>query len=318
MPHKKNCQCPPCRFRRGESKGQAPRLSVRLDPATRDYLISHKDGARTVIERLVQQEIVAKAASLERSKKATKTANPPVSLSDSRSDDSCPTSVMSLKLPGALEFWAVRFSESLGKNKRLQQLLMGLGLFDQKGRWAIRQLRLGYCSARSQLLEKERRELKKLGMIGPDGREVLADCLTVPYLNPMGEVAGFYGIPLKEHQEDLCTGLGSGFLSTGPMRSPLLLVDGVREALACFGAGVASVQALDLLTPGWFPEFQKRGVAIILAVSERARAESTARELRRLGVSCRWLQAPEEELDRQMLFQDGERLIQELQRAQSL
>lgn len=55
MAHRDDCPCPACRYRRGEGKGQAPQLSVRLDPAVRDYLLSHPDGARATLERLVAQ-----------------------------------------------------------------------------------------------------------------------------------------------------------------------------------------------------------------------------------------------------------------------
>lgn len=57
MAHRPDCPCPACRYRRGEGRGQAPQLSVRVAPEVRDYLLSHPDGARAVIERLVAQEV---------------------------------------------------------------------------------------------------------------------------------------------------------------------------------------------------------------------------------------------------------------------
>lgn len=56
MAHRTDCPCPACRYRRGEGKGQAPQLSVRVSPEVRDYLLSHPAGARAMIERLVAQD----------------------------------------------------------------------------------------------------------------------------------------------------------------------------------------------------------------------------------------------------------------------
>ena len=56
MPHSPNCQCPPCRYRRGEGKGQAPRLSIRIDPEIRDIIHNHPEGPRAYLEGLVRAE----------------------------------------------------------------------------------------------------------------------------------------------------------------------------------------------------------------------------------------------------------------------
>ena len=300
MPHKKNCQCPPCRYRRGKDKGQAPRLSIRLEPAIRDYLLNHPDGARSVIERLVEQEM--NAAKVAKKGRTTH-------LSDK--------SVIR-RPPGPLDLWGAQFHQALEQTKAMKQLLAELGLDNLKGKWVTQQLRLGYCSPRGYRSEAHNRELERLGMVGPDGRETLAGCLTVPYLNPMGHVDGFYGVSPKDPAEDLRTGPGSGLLSTGPLPSELVVVDGVREAIACFSAGLVGVQALDLLTSGWLPVLAKHAKSVILATSDRARAETTARELRRLGVECRWLEVSDHPLDRQMLFQDGASLDGALQRAKPM
>lgn len=56
MPHKPDCACPACCYRRGEGLGQAPRLSIRFDPELRDRVMAHPDGARGYLERLVRQD----------------------------------------------------------------------------------------------------------------------------------------------------------------------------------------------------------------------------------------------------------------------
>ena len=65
MAHREDCPCPACRYRRGEGKGQAPQLSIRLDPKVRDYLLGHPEGARATVERLVAQDQAAAAAELD-------------------------------------------------------------------------------------------------------------------------------------------------------------------------------------------------------------------------------------------------------------
>lgn len=59
MAHREDCPCPACRYRRGEGKGQAPQLCIRVDPAVRDYLMGHAEGARATVERLVAADQAA-------------------------------------------------------------------------------------------------------------------------------------------------------------------------------------------------------------------------------------------------------------------
>lgn len=56
MPHKPDCPCPACCYRRGEGLGQAPRLSLRFDPELRERVVAHPEGARGYLERLVRQD----------------------------------------------------------------------------------------------------------------------------------------------------------------------------------------------------------------------------------------------------------------------
>lgn len=56
MPHNEGCQCPACRFRRGEGKGRVPRLSVCLSPDVLEWIRSRAEGARAYIERLVRRD----------------------------------------------------------------------------------------------------------------------------------------------------------------------------------------------------------------------------------------------------------------------
>lgn len=61
MPHRSDCPCPACRYRRGESAGQAPQLSIRVAPEVREYLLGHPEGARATVERLVADDQAASA-----------------------------------------------------------------------------------------------------------------------------------------------------------------------------------------------------------------------------------------------------------------
>lgn len=349
MPHAKDCQCPPCRYRRGDDKGHAPRLSIRLETDVRDFLLGHEEGARGVIERLVRQEMErgssrksarstekmtvdeiqrrskrlekqvaaldAALAQNEGTVKTQRTTSPVEQLSDkSRSE-------VTLRSPGPLDVWAARFTEALRKTRKADALLTHLGLTGSDGRWAIQQLRLGYCSPQAWRADAERAELQRHGMIAPNGRDRLAGCLTVPYFELMGGIGGFFGARLsKKAGEHVVTGRGSGLLLTGSIQPELVLVDGVLDALACFGAGLTSVQALDLLTPGWFPEFVKRGVsAVTLALGDLSRAEAAAAELRRLGIQCFWAPMPADAEERQLVvFSHAATLDRELKRATPL
>lgn len=326
MPHAKNCQCPPCRYRRGDDKGQAPRLSVRLETGVRDFLLNHQEGARGVIERLVRQEMERGASrkttrstvkmSVEELQRNANRLEKKVAALDAAlehhegmvrtsveqlSDNSRPETA--LRSPGPLDVWTARFTEALGKTRKANALLTHLGLTGSDGRWAVQQLRLGYCSPQAWRTDADRVELQRLGMVGPDGRDRLAGCLTVPYFEPMGGTSGFFGARLsKKAGEHVVTGRGNGLLLTGPIQSELVLVDGVLDALACFGTGLNSVQALDLLTPGWFPVFVKRGVtAVTLALGDPGRAEVAAGELTRLGVQCFWAPMPADAEERQLV-----------------
>lgn len=61
MAHRPGCPCPACRYRRGEGSGQAPQLSIRVVPEVREYLLSHPEGARATVERLVMADQAAGA-----------------------------------------------------------------------------------------------------------------------------------------------------------------------------------------------------------------------------------------------------------------
>lgn len=57
MPHRADCQCPPCRYRRGEDKGQVPNFTIRLHPELIDWIRSRNEKPRAYIERLVREDI---------------------------------------------------------------------------------------------------------------------------------------------------------------------------------------------------------------------------------------------------------------------
>ena len=54
MSHQADCKCPACRYRRGEGKGQAPHLSIRIAPDVKACIMNASEGARAYIERLVR------------------------------------------------------------------------------------------------------------------------------------------------------------------------------------------------------------------------------------------------------------------------
>lgn len=304
MAHKKNCQCPPCCYRRGEDKGQAPRLSIRLNPEIRDYLLQHEDGARGVIERLVGEEMRAGSSSKQLALAEAKRRSEGPKASELQVSDKSKGIEKAVAAPSVLEIWAARFTHTLARSRKIHELLRPVGLDGTNGRWAAQKLRLGYCSRMTSRTEADKKELKKLGMLGPDGRDCLAGCLTVPYCRSNEQLVGFCGVRIRpgKKEREVITGVGSGLLLTG-LDEDLVLVDGVREALTCFGVGVGAVQALDLLTPGWFPEFWSAGVRTVkLAVSDPERAERAAFELTRLGMECFWAPVDTDVESRVLMF----------------
>ncbi len=56
MPHKTDCPCPACRYRRGEGKGRLPHLSVRISEPVKQSILEAPEGARAYLERLVRDE----------------------------------------------------------------------------------------------------------------------------------------------------------------------------------------------------------------------------------------------------------------------
>ena len=56
MNHQPNCQCPPCRGERGDVSGPSPRISVRLRPDIKDWIMNHPEGPRGYLTRLVEED----------------------------------------------------------------------------------------------------------------------------------------------------------------------------------------------------------------------------------------------------------------------
>lgn len=288
MGHTPDCNCPPCRYRRGEDLGQAPRLTVRLRPDIREFLLDHAEGARGLIERLVDQEreqssrlrsLEKQLASLQEQLAAAtigKPAAPPEQLSDNRQ-----------KL--TLDALSSRFRENFRKNVRARSLAYQLGL---KGNEQTQTIGVGYCGTRGAAREdSERKEFSKLGLLEPNGRERLAGCLTVPYFTASGKLTGFWGCTLRGSGERRTE--GQGLLTTGPLWEELVLVDGVFEALAAFGAGVIGVQAMDLLTPGWCASLYQAGVRKVWWAVRQPNL-AMLNELVQAGLDCWRIDMPED------------------------
>ncbi len=135
MGHTSDCTCPPCRYRRGEDLGQAPRLTVRLRPDVRDFLLGHGEGARGLIERLVDQERQARPADRARIKDLEKqvallreqlatveSGGGSAGRKEHLSDDSSGTAV------APLDLYATRFRENFRKHFQAKSLARRLGL----------------------------------------------------------------------------------------------------------------------------------------------------------------------------------------------
>lgn len=293
--HAHDCSCPPCRYRRGEDLGQAPRLTVRLQADVRDFLLGHAEGARGLIERLVEQErrgtgriqsLEKRLAELQEQLTAAQSVEVLASREEQLSDNRV------VPPPGPLEGIAARFRENFHNHSKARSLARQLGL---KKEDQLKALGVGYCGTRGAARNAaEQKEFKKLGLVERNGRESLAGCLTLPFFATTGALSGLWGCHLKT-QAERRVGMGQGLLATGPLGEELVLVDGVVEVLAAFGAGINGTQAMDLLTPGWFPSLRQAGVRKVwLALAVPEQMQRMAAELARAGMDCWLVEVPED------------------------
>lgn len=272
---------------------------MRLRPDVREFLLENAEGARGLIERLVDQERQAwptdrarikelekQVALLQEQLATVQSGGGSAGRKKQLSDDSLDAVV------APLDRYATRFRENFSKHFQAKSLAHQLGLKKEEHRTA---LGLGYCGTRGVARDAaEQKELKKLEMLERNGRERLAGCLTVPFFASTGTLSGFWGCALKTLVER-CTGSGQGLLATGPLGEELVLVDGVVEALAAFAAGINGVQAAELLTPGWLPALRQAGVRKVwLALSLPEQTKRMAAELARLGMECWLVEVPDD------------------------
>ena len=264
---------------------------MRLRPDVRDFILSNAEGARGLIERLVDQERRA-PADHERIQDLEKQlallqeqiAAGPTTSNGQSSDKSVPTDT-------PLTEYGERLREKFRKHHRARMLARRLGL---KSDAQFLALGVGYCGTRGAARdESEHKELRKLGLLESNGKERLAGCLTVPFYTA-GRLSGFWGCALTSSSEQR-TGIGQGLLATGPVGKELVLVDGVFEALAAFGSGITNVQAMELLTPGWLPVLYQAGLRkVFLATSSSEQTQKFAREFTKLGVDCHLIAVPDD------------------------
>ena len=278
-------------------------MSVRLRPDVREFLLNHPEGARGLLERLVDQEREGRPADRTRIKSLEKEVallqeqlaaiqSGGASAGEQLSDNSAS------RAAGPLDLYAMSFRENFRKHVQARSVARQLGL---KRVEQLEALGVGYCGTRGIARDDaERKELKKLGLIQATGRERLAGCLTVPFFTTTGKLSGFWGCGLKTSKEQLA-GADQGLLATGPLGEELVLVDGVVEALAAFGAGITSVQAVDLLTPGWLHALRQAGVRKVwLALSLAEQSKKMASELAQLDVDCWLVEVPAERILRRV------------------
>ena len=275
--------------------GQAPRLTVRLRADIRDFLLGHAEGARGLIERLVEQErqgtgriqsLEKRLAELQEQLTAAQSVEVLASREEQLSDNRV------VPPPGPLEGIAARFRENFRNHSKARSLARQLGL---KKDDQLKALGVGYCGTRGAARDAaEQKEFKKLGLVERNGRESLAGCLTLPFFATTGALSGLWGCHLKTRAERR-VGMGQGLLATGPLGEELVLVDGVVEALAAFGSGISGVQAMELLTPGWFPSLRQAGVRKVwLALAVPEQMHRMASELARAGMDCWLVEVPED------------------------
>lgn len=163
---------------------------MRLRPDVREYLLDHAEGARGLIERLVDQE--RRGSSRIRSlEKQLALLQEQLAAMESGGSPSRNKQLSDNRPVSKLDELSGRFRENFRKHLQARSLARRMGL---KGDEQFEALQIGYCGARGAARESERQEFKKLGLLEPNGKERLAGCLTVPFYSPVGQGGGILGM----------------------------------------------------------------------------------------------------------------------------
>jgi DNA primase len=197
------------------------------------------------------------------------------------------------------------YHRSFCERQDAQAYLAGRGLTDHD---LLRALKVGYADGSLlKLIPKEgevRDELVRLGVITPEGRELLGGCVVVPIPDPLtGQWTNLYGRGVKTPRHCYLPGPLRGVLNfqAARMSPEVVLTESVLDALSFHQAGIGlaiPIYGVNGFTPDHFDLLKREGVKrVVLALDNddagRKGTEALKGKLEAAGIAVRTASFPE-------------------------
>lgn len=150
-------------------------------------------------------------------------------------------------LPGiSLEAVREHYKKSLLKHPGAKSYLKSRGLTDYS---LYERIGIGFAdgSLLSRVSEKQKEELKALGIITAKGHEFFSGCVTVPLMDEAGKILSFYGRAIDEKRKVkhlYSPGTHKGLVNrkaAGVYREEIILTESVIDALSLIQMGIENV-----------------------------------------------------------------------------
>lgn len=206
--------------------------------------------------------------------------------------------------PQVLADVASFYAESLRSDSDALLYLESRGLGDAE---LIARFKLGFASGALRTAvspgSEQEQALRSLGVLTERGGELLRGCVTVPLLDPAGEIVGMYGRSIQDKRHLFLPGPKRGLVNGEAARvyEDLVLVESVFGVLALFRAGIHNAWPA-FGTQGW-GEVHERALGqgkvkrIVLAFDRDPAGETAAPKvaarLAALGIEARRLRWPD-------------------------
>ncbi len=215
---------------------------------------------------------------------------------------------------------AEHYAQALAKNPLTQKALEARGL---NVRPLVSAFSVGYADG--TLLDTFDKSgplheaLSTLGVLTPQGRELLGGCLVVPLSHPEQGIVGLYGrkiAPQARVRHLYLPGPKRGFLNWQSLKAgpgELVVAESVLDALSCWAAGVRNVTCLfgaQGLPVDFLPVLQGSGVErLVLCLDDdeagRRAALRLTGQLEAAGLSCRSVALGQGRDPNQVLTEEG-------------
>jgi len=207
--------------------------------------------------------------------------------------------------PAALSRVVEHYHRTFCEREDAQAYLAKRGLTDHD---LLRALRIGYADGSLlKLIPKDgevREELASLGVITPEGRELLGGCVVVPIPDPLtGQWTNLYGRGMKTPRHCYLPGPLRGVLNFQAARvsSEVVLAESIFDALSFHQVGIAiaiPIYGTQGFTPDHFDLLKREGVKrVVLALDNdeagRKGTDALKGKLEAAGITVRAVSFPE-------------------------